>query len=425
MEQPKLLLSRLKVIFTLICFFAALYMTITQVIRYCENDDSSSISYKQFNQTPLDKYPTFSICFKGHDIYWRRKLKLFETFGITAKQYDMIIKGQLGIRYKNEHDLRLYRKESVDMLNVSNIAFKEHWYLKLSDFLINAKFTSQNLDFSINNENFDDQDLIEEKVFYVGYQTSDTICFTRKSYDQPGGIRLRDVLTLKMLFLEAQWLDEAELQIFLHLPNQLLRSFAAPSYRVPFKRIKVWDQRLELHISQVTVLRKRVNSNDPCNDMIRNDDRKMMEETVLRLGCVPIYWAKLIRNDLANGTKTCNTLAKLKEASDYVDTYKNILESYDPPCVSMNALVLPFQQELPAGSDTEIQFVYAARSYQEIRNQEEFGFESFWSSVGGFIGIFMGYSLLQIPDLLKHLPTFLRTFKMTFLRRSEAQQQEN
>ena len=29
-----------------------------------------------------------------------------------------------------------------------------------------------------------------------------------------------------------------------------------------------------------------------------------------------------------------------------------------------------------------------------------FGFETFWSSIGGFTGIFLGFSLLQIPDLI-------------------------
>ena len=425
MEQPKLLLGRMKVIFILICFFAALYMTTTQIIRYLENDDSSSIRYKQFNQTPLDKYPTFSVCFKGPEIYWPRAMNIFEKFGISAKQYDRIIKGGTGIRYKNEHDIRLYRKETLEMRNVSNIAFEEHWHLKLTDFVVQAKFLSQNSEFSISSENFNAHDMEDEKVFYVGYQTSDTICFTRKSNDEPGAIRLKDVLTFKRLFLEEPWFDDTELRIFLHLPNQLLRSFSVPIYRARFKHVQHWNKRVELHVSQVTVLRRRINANDPCNDMILNDDRKMIEETVLKLGCVPIYWAKLVRNDIWYGNKTCNTSAKLKEASHYVETYKNILESYDPPCTSLSALALPFRQILPAGSNTEIQLEYATRSYQEIRNQEDFGFESFWSSVGGFIGIFMGYSLLQIPDLLKLLPAFIQKIKMVFLKRGEPEHQAN
>ena len=42
---------------------------------------------------------------------------------------------------------------------------------------------------------------------------------------------------------------------------------------------------------------------------------------------------------------------------------------------------------------------YSKQTFQEITNNRAFGFESFWSSVGGFVGIFLGYSLMQLPEL--------------------------
>ena len=90
-------------------------MTLTQIIRYCENKDSSSISYKQFNQTPKNQYPTFSLCFEGADIYWPHALKLFDEYGIASEQYDMIIKGGITTRYKDEPELKLYKKETIDV----------------------------------------------------------------------------------------------------------------------------------------------------------------------------------------------------------------------------------------------------------------------------------------------------------------------
>ena len=35
-------------------------------------------------------------------------------------------------------------------------------------------------------------------------------------------------------------------------------------------------------------------------------------------------------------------------------------------------------------------------TYQEIKNEEAFGLDSLWSSIGGFLGIFIGYSLLNL-----------------------------
>ena len=48
--------------------------------------------------------------------------------------------------------------------------------------------------------------------------------------------------------------------------------------------------------------------------------------------------------------------------------------------------------------------INADKSYQEIVNIQEFSFESFWSAVGGFLGMFLGYSLLQLPELLGNIP---------------------
>ena len=417
MDQPKLLFDRLKVVFTLLCSFAALYMTITQIVRYYEDKDSSMISYKHFNLRPQDEYPTFSICFKGIDIYWPDPLKLFETFGMTTEQYAKILKGDNAIRYKNEYSLRLYRKEIVDILGNSNIAFEEHWYLNLDDFLVNAEAVSsvQRRLYNTGNGKYDD--MTDDGLFYVGYQNHDTICFTRKSNDEPNAIRIRDIFTLKSLFLKDTSFSEAKLRIFIHPPNQLLRYFDVPSYEIQFNQIKNWNMKVELHISQVTVLRKRKKSQFPCNHDIQNDDLQIMKGTVSKLGCVPVYWATLSAWGLFNNTEICNAPTKLQTAYLYANNHNKMISDYDPPCASMTALVMYYQQELTPGSDTMIQLVYATRNYQEIENLPEFGFESFWSSVGGFIGIFMGYSLLQIPELLGSLPTLIVNLKMAFLRR--------
>ena len=37
---------------------------------------------------------------------------------------------------------------------------------------------------------------------------------------------------------------------------------------------------------------------------------------------------------------------------------------------------------------------------KEIEEIKDFGFEDFVSDLGGFIGIFLGFSMLQIPQLL-------------------------
>ena len=50
-----------------------------------------------------------------------------------------------------------------------------------------------------------------------------------------------------------------------------------------------------------------------------------------------------------------------------------------------------------------LELQYMKRRYQEIVNIQDFEFETFWSSVGGFVGIILGYSLVHAPDFIQRL----------------------
>ena len=54
-------------------------------------------------------------------------------------------------------------------------------------------------------------------------------------------------------------------------------------------------------------------------------------------------------------------------------------------------------------SNIDFKVKYERQFYQEIRTDQDFGFESMWSSVGGFVGILLGYSLLQLLEFITGL----------------------
>ena len=47
-----------------------------------------------------------------------------------------------------------------------------------------------------------------------------------------------------------------------------------------------------------------------------------------------------------------------------------------------------------------LEFNYLEDMYQEVTNHRDFDIETLASNVGGFIGMFLGYSLLQFPQFL-------------------------
>ena len=77
------------------------------------------------------------------------------------------------------------------------------------------------------------------------------------------------------------------------------------------------------------------------------------------------------------------------------------MESYDPPCIELMTPVNVDDKRLKGFSPTlAISVSYATETFQEIANLRDFNVETLWSSAGGFVGIFLGYSLLQVPELL-------------------------
>ena len=49
----------------LLCLFSTGYMTYLQFKYYLNNEDLSSILYREFNNEEKDEYPVFSVCHSG------------------------------------------------------------------------------------------------------------------------------------------------------------------------------------------------------------------------------------------------------------------------------------------------------------------------------------------------------------------------
>ena len=99
MRDPKILLSRLWVIFDLICFLLALYMTLKMIGRFREDKSTTSVAYKKHAATLEDQYPTFSLCLKGDDLYRFDSNNISKAYGIYSNQYQMLLKGNTVLRY--------------------------------------------------------------------------------------------------------------------------------------------------------------------------------------------------------------------------------------------------------------------------------------------------------------------------------------
>ena len=385
-------------------------MTLTQIMRYLENRDASSITHKFFNQFEQDKYPTYSICVTGNELYLSHEELLFNALGVNSEQYIDILKGY-GWRYKFDTSQLLYTKETLKFENISDYKFasedlKEDLIpLHPGDIITWAHFGAEAINDTVVYRSSKEDTMTLGIPFFTSYRTPDEICFTRKSKDRLGAIRSHDLLAMNPFLLTPGKHLFAELRIIFHYPGQLIRNYGNPSYRSTFASMRR-NTVLQLTVSHVTKLINRPDSNIRCYNGIESDDTILRESLIKRIECIPVYWNSILK-DIRN-KKLCESAEQLRDVYSEFRKYKEYFSTYDRPCVDMTTLVTDSRGLPQRKNQFFIDIVYKDKAFQEIRNVREFTFESFFSSMGGFVGIFLGYSILHIPDLIKNGLAFLK-----------------
>ena len=405
-ENPQILIGRTSGLFSLICFYLLMYYSLPQIGSHFENKDSSAIAYKPFNLREIDKYPTFSICFKGPERYWFNEEFLFDKAGVSSAQFVKVLKGT-GERYNYNRSSRTFVKEPVDLNTLSENEWNQLvWHP--SDFIHGVDLVTEPKNNSVFFGGGRFGSIVPNIPLEIGYQTPEEICFTRKSLDSLEVSRSFDILSLTRSLLRPGNHRHLELRILIHYPGQLLRSFDKPKYRSTLESY-VKDRLLELQISDVTTLRKRSDSNVRCNESLSNDDDRIRQEIIKEAGCIPPYWRKTI--PLSDGINVCRLPEQLKDVSKYIDNYKYYLSTYDPPCVEMTTMVTVNKDSTQKRNEFKIKFTYTENVYQEIVNSESFDFTTCFSGVGGFVGIFLGFSLRDMPNILSNIPGIVGGFR--------------
>ena len=106
--------------------------------------------------------------------------------------------------------------------------------------------------------------------------------------------------------------------------------------------------------------------------------------------------------------QTCNSRKDLGDIKAFWPLHGNILntnkvfDQYTKPCNNFQQLI--FNAVLGHhynGPDLlKIMIRLQNNFYQEIRNIRAFGMTDLWASIGGYVGIFCGYSMLQTTSQL-------------------------
>ena len=376
----------------IICFSVVFYLTIKEIVRYNTNDDSSSISYKKFNDSPKDKYPVITLCFYGRYGQYRTiyKQKNIEKSGLSVLQYREILIGKSNSA-----------PEINDLPNFSSatIALNE---------MIRKIATFDDQDKAINkwslrenkkppSENNSLVPILNSSYWpgYVSYQNPNQICYTQYTRFEKGFVKSVDLIHIDSKMLD-ELLGEGFLYFYVHYPGQTIRNFGREVFSIMLRK-KYTKKRIAIRLSDISILRRRANARQPCEPNMKNEDDVFRNDVVSRIGCIPPYWTTNETMDSKFGK--CTSSSQLQKAYYYsrYENVKYILGKHPPPCTEMT---VSSSVDMQGSSQLKLHFQYRTNQYLEITNKRDFSARNLWSSVGGYVGIFLGYSLLQLPGIL-------------------------
>ena len=381
-----------KRVYALACIIAAIYYSFIQAQRYVRNEDSSIVSFKQLNQGPEDIYPDITICLEGNH----------SNSGIesSSRNFSNYLKG-------------------LSPINCSSICYlndTEMYFNNLSNIISTASFkTSYNTSFIIKDSdagspNYDNL----EKYFELNYKDPERICFTRSSKrDRSNGkIRLKDEIKVNNIHFRTKY-DKSVTKIYFHYPGQFISNMDLPSVESRSKEFKSKkNEKMTLTIPGITILRRRSKPAEPCDNRDEKGDYQIMRNIIRDVGCRPSYWNSQFESHFDDQSiKICQNPEEYKKIYENINSLSQNLSNLTMPCntmiVSMGVVATQVKKE--KRHYLMLSIVYSTSQYQEIINVRDFDFDSMFSAMGGFVGIFLGHSLLQFGDLFDAAK--LRNFK--------------
>ena len=278
------------------------------------------------------------------------------------------------------------------------------------------------------------------------YQDPGKICYSPKL--DPNIYRNSEMLTfdLKDMFYKERQIDDQQfrtksslpfIKIYVHMQGQFIRkigkevaSYTAKdatiycsSFPYPprhfYEEHDCYGTRLSFDVSEVTLLRSRHDAKQSCDVELKDEDSKIIETLIKdeMLNCRPLYWKGLKSIPSIDDCTNFLQYKYISEISNNFTNFRKIRNHVNPPCEEMIIVTnvqtrkgrklswknLNDNQQIDENEQElywDIQFSNINERYQVTENSRAFTGESCWAGIGGFVGIFVGMSLMQVPDLL-------------------------
>jgi hypothetical protein len=156
------------------------------------------------------------------------------------------------------------------------------------------------------------------------------------------------------------------------------------------------------NIKGMEVVRYRNKRDQKCYENFPDYDEENLQQILLSVGCRPPY--AVSRYNLRRCTEP-DEMKKIVEKQTELWSGDNLRHL---PCAGIEKVSYAAEESDEEKSNPpffKITFLFKDLSYKEIKMVADFDFQALVGNVGGYIGLFLGYALMMIPQCLRGIGT--------------------
>ena len=369
-----------RLFFRVCCIFSAFISTLWPIYIYNLDEDLVQIDFKQFHTAEDRVYPALTLCFdtttySTYNESFERSLREDELLQIGSNHTTLKIEDYVNsIQFQDfENKITRYSKSGIGIESHNEIEIRQlstntvfRRYQASRCFAIGLPFMNKKV---INSMDIG----INKNIF--------------KSGNAPTSDELINGIGQMSMGLSYQ---NQYFPLLRHHRKNELESKATLCSGVV------------LNIRGMEILRRRNKAGKPCNDYANEEAIEVLKDVVTKLECKPQYW------DFPSPLPDCSEtqLNRSRELLDNSLYDSNAAKSLIQPCRSILDLWYDYDFDNLKGSCSDtlhISIIFNNLPFKEISFVPAYTIWNLISSISVVIGFFLGFSLIQLPDLLLKL----------------------
>ena len=370
-------------IFKTACVIATLIFTGMWIYRFLLDEDTTTVESRSFFATEDDKLPVMSMCFKQS--FDDKMLKQFGE-NTTEKNYVDYLDG----KYFDESMMKIDYLSSTTNISDFIISYTV-WFLNGSSIdaiRTNVSFKAPYYTYSWNSWG--------HTVKCFGLEITDPKVKTVAIYMN------RDIFPRKIRPANGGFV------ILFHYPNQVLMSYASAKRTWSIRNnVSNYQMGFNLVNSEVNILRYKPRFQNCVKDW-KNFDKLLLQSHINSVGCKSPYFGDDYKGAL------CNNERDNKNAVFYFSRLRDGI----PPCRSFESLDYTVTKADYPGKlerfgksyDHWFSVVLRIRNsrFKALIQKKEVDFQCLVGYVGGYLGMFTGFAITQIPDTILEIIRFCK-----------------